>query len=72
MLDNFRHIKTFWIMNTIEISQVALWYGADDIDGNNSGIRNYAPFVFRDATGAHPQTTGRARYRVRTRPRRAG
>ncbi|HCR17764.1 MAG TPA: aminofutalosine synthase MqnE, partial [Candidatus Latescibacteria bacterium] len=25
--------KTFWIMNTIEISQVALWYGADDIDG---------------------------------------
>ena len=33
MLDNFLHIKTFWIMNTIEISQVALWYGADDIDG---------------------------------------
>jgi len=33
MLDNFPHIKTFWIMNSIEISQVALWYGADDIDG---------------------------------------
>ena len=33
MLDNFPHIKTFWIMNTIEISQIALWYGADDIDG---------------------------------------
>ncbi len=33
MLDNFPHIKTFWIMNTIEISQVALWYGADDLDG---------------------------------------
>jgi aminodeoxyfutalosine synthase len=33
MLDNFQHIKSFWIMNTIEISQVALWYGADDIDG---------------------------------------
>lgn len=33
MLDNFPHVKTFWIMNTIEISQVALWYGADDIDG---------------------------------------
>ncbi len=33
MLDNFPHIKTFWIMNTIEISQAALWYGADDIDG---------------------------------------
>lgn len=33
MLDNFPHIKTFWIMNTIDISQVALWYGADDVDG---------------------------------------
>ena len=33
MLDNFPHIKTFWIMNTIEVSQTALWYGADDIDG---------------------------------------
>ncbi len=33
MLDNFPHIKTFWIMNTIEISQIALWYGADDVDG---------------------------------------
>jgi aminodeoxyfutalosine synthase len=33
MLDNFPHIKTFWIMNTIEISQTALCYGADDIDG---------------------------------------
>ena len=33
MLDNFPHVKTFWIMNTIEVSQVALWYGANDLDG---------------------------------------
>lgn len=33
MLDNFAHIKSFWIMNTAQISQIALWYGADDIDG---------------------------------------
>ena len=33
MLDNFPNIKTFWIMNTIDISQTALWYGANDIDG---------------------------------------
>jgi aminodeoxyfutalosine synthase len=33
LLDNFPHLKTFWIMNTIEISQTALWYGADDLDG---------------------------------------
>ncbi len=33
MLDNIPHIKTFWIMNTPEVSQVALWCGADDMDG---------------------------------------
>jgi aminodeoxyfutalosine synthase len=33
MLDNFAHIKSFWIMNTPQVTQVALWYGADDVDG---------------------------------------
>ena len=33
MLDNFDHIKSFWIMVSPAISQVSLWYGADDIDG---------------------------------------
>lgn len=33
MLDNFDHIKSFWIMNTPQITQTALWYGADDADG---------------------------------------
>lgn len=33
MLDNFEHIKSFWIMNTEAVTQVALWYGADDADG---------------------------------------
>ena len=33
MLDNFDHIKAFWIMITPQVSQVSLWYGADDIDG---------------------------------------
>ena len=33
MLDNFPHIKSFWIMNTAPVSQSALWYGADDVDG---------------------------------------
>jgi aminodeoxyfutalosine synthase len=33
MLDNFPHIKTFWIMNTPNVSQTAQWYGADDLDG---------------------------------------
>ena len=33
MLDNFAHIKSFWIMNTPQVTQLALWYGADDVDG---------------------------------------
>ncbi len=33
VLDNFAHIKSFWIMNTPQITQLALWYGADDMDG---------------------------------------
>lgn len=33
MLDNFPHIKSFWIMNTPQVTQLALWYGADDVDG---------------------------------------
>ncbi|MGO8670074.1 MAG: CofH family radical SAM protein [Capsulimonadaceae bacterium] len=33
VLDNFQHVKTFWIMNTPQVSQVAQWYGADDLDG---------------------------------------
>jgi aminodeoxyfutalosine synthase len=33
MLDNFPHIKSFWIMNSAPVTQSALWYGADDVDG---------------------------------------
>ncbi len=33
MLDNFEHIKSFWIMNSPEVTQASLWYGADDTDG---------------------------------------
>ena len=34
MLDNVPHIKSFWIMNSPAVTQVALWYGADDMDGS--------------------------------------
>lgn len=33
MLDNIAHIKAYWIMMTPQIAQVALRFGADDIDG---------------------------------------
>ncbi len=33
LLDNVAHIKSFWVMSTVQVSQISLWYGADDIDG---------------------------------------
>jgi aminodeoxyfutalosine synthase len=33
MLDNIDHIKAYWIMLTPKLAQVALGFGADDIDG---------------------------------------
>lgn len=33
MLDNFPHIKAYWVMLTVKLAQVALCFGADDFDG---------------------------------------
>ena len=33
LLDNFDHIKAYWIMLTPKIAQIALRFGADDMDG---------------------------------------
>ncbi len=33
MLDNFPHVKVFWIMVGLKLAQVALRFGADDFDG---------------------------------------
>jgi aminodeoxyfutalosine synthase len=33
MLDNFPHIKAYWVMLGIKTAQIALSFGADDIDG---------------------------------------
>lgn len=33
LLDNIPHIKVFWIMLGVKLAQVALSFGADDIDG---------------------------------------
>ncbi len=34
MLDNFPHVKVFWVMHGLSTSQLALNYGADDMDGS--------------------------------------
>lgn len=33
MLDNFPHVKAFWIMLGVKLAQVSLSFGVDDIDG---------------------------------------
>ena len=33
MLDNFEHVKAFWIMQSMKLSQVSLNWGVDDLDG---------------------------------------
>lgn len=33
MLDNFDHVKCFWIMQTLPMAQLALNWGVDDVDG---------------------------------------
>lgn len=33
MLDNFAHVKAFWIMQTLAFSQASLHWGVDDMDG---------------------------------------
>jgi len=33
LLDNVDHVKTFWVMHGLKLSQLALHFGADDLDG---------------------------------------
>ena len=39
MLDNFPHIKAYWVMLTEEAAAAALNFGADDLDGTVGGER---------------------------------
>ena len=39
MLDNFPHIKAYWVMLTEEVASIALNFGADDMDGTVGGER---------------------------------
>jgi aminodeoxyfutalosine synthase len=51
-LDNFRHIKTHWIMNSMKISQVALHFGVDDLEGTVRRER-----VYHEAGAQTPEWT---------------
>jgi aminodeoxyfutalosine synthase len=34
LLDNFDHVKCFWVMHGLDVAQLSLSYGADDLDGS--------------------------------------
>jgi aminodeoxyfutalosine synthase len=47
MLDNIPHIKAYWVMMTPKVAQIALRFGADDLDG--TVVEEH---IYRDAGGA--------------------
>lgn len=55
LLDNFRHVKAYWQMMTPKIAQIALRFGADDIDGTVVEEK-----IYHDAGATTPQGMRRA------------
>jgi len=55
LLDNFDHIKAYWIMMTPKVAQVALSFGADDLDGTVVEEK-----IYHDAGATTAQFTPRA------------
>jgi aminodeoxyfutalosine synthase len=50
MLDNFAHIKAYWVMLGVKTAQLALGFGADDIDGTVVHEK-----IYHDAGSDSPQ-----------------
>ena len=55
LLDNFDHIKAYWIMMTPKVAQIALRFGADDLDGTVVEEK-----IYHDAGATTEQFTSRA------------
>ena len=54
LLDNYPHIKAYWIMMTSRVAQVALKFGADDLDGTVVEEK-----IYHDAGASTPQAMTR-------------
>src|SRR5262249_50963325 len=50
MLDNFPHLKAYWVMLGIKTAQIALSFGADDLDGTVVHEK-----IYHDAGSDSPQ-----------------
>jgi aminodeoxyfutalosine synthase len=56
VLDNFPHIKAYWIMMTPRVAQAGLHFGADDLDGTV-----VTEEIFHQAGAVSPQNVARHR-----------
>ena len=54
MLDNFPHVKAYWIMMSPRVAQIALRFGADDLDGTVAEEK-----IYHDAGAKTPQVMTR-------------
>lgn len=54
MLDNIPHIKAYWILMDVPIAQLALSYGADDVDGTVVEEK-----IYHEAGATTPQSVKR-------------
>src|SRR3954466_11363911 len=63
MLDNIAHVKGFWIATGVDVAQLALWFGVDDLDGTVQEERIYH---MAGAVTPEAMTTGAIRRLIRT------
>jgi hypothetical protein len=66
LLDNFPHIKAYWQMMTPKIAQIALRFGADDLDGTVIEEK-----IYHDAGATTPQGMTRKANSAASSPRPA-
>jgi aminodeoxyfutalosine synthase len=62
MLDNFPHVKGFWIATGVEVAQLALWFGVDDLDGT---VQEEKIYHMAGARTPEAMTTGAIRRLIR-------
>jgi aminodeoxyfutalosine synthase len=62
MLDNIPHVKAFWIATGVEVAQIALWFGVDDLDGT---VQEEKIYHMAGARTPEALTTGAIRRLIR-------
>ena len=59
MLDNVPHIKAFWVATGVDVAQISLWYGANDLDGTVQEEKIYHMAGSRTPLAMTPETIER-------------